>query len=103
MIKGHMDGLMVLKGGQGKATVYFTKDMMHGALDLNETDIDIASKSEDSEAHQEEGPTRLEVLRGMQQFLNEEISRETERVNKEAPLFKEEEKAEGYNEKDTDI
>ena len=94
MIKGHMDGLMVLKGGQGKATVYFTKDMMHGALDLNETDIDILSKSENTQAHQEEGPTRLEVLRGMQQFISEEVAKETERVNKEAPLFKEEEREE---------
>lgn len=39
MIKGHMDGLQVLKGGQGKATIYFKKEEMHGALDLNEQDI----------------------------------------------------------------
>lgn len=39
MLKCHMDGLQVLKGGQGKATIYFTKSEMHGALDLNEQDI----------------------------------------------------------------
>jgi hypothetical protein len=45
MIKGHIDGLQVLKGGQGKATVYFSKDAMHGALDLNGQDVTISRDS----------------------------------------------------------
>jgi len=39
MLKCRVDGLQVLKGGQGKATIYFSKEAMHGALDLNEQDV----------------------------------------------------------------
>ena len=41
-VKCRMDGMMILKGGQGKATVYFdTKDATKSALDLNEQEISI--------------------------------------------------------------
>ena len=51
-MKGRIDGLQVLKGGKGKGTIYFDKDAMHGALDLNECEVEV-TKTEPDTAKQE--------------------------------------------------
>ena len=66
MIKGKLDGLQVLKGGQGKATIYFTKEVMHGALDLNESEVMLGKFVEDKA---EVLPVELSIVSNVREIL----------------------------------
>ena len=41
-MRAKIDGLRVLKGGQGIATIYIDKDSMKEALDLNEQNVTVS-------------------------------------------------------------
>lgn len=90
LIQGKAGGFFTPQeeGGKCKLTIIFEdRASQDQAFLMRYQDVVIGLASENGEAHQEEGPTRIEVLRGMQQYLSEEIEKEAKRLKEVEPLF----------------
>ena len=92
-VRCRMDGMMILKGGAAKATVYFdSKDAAKSALDLNENEVVIGLHDLGPETLDEPetiGQVRVSLKKALEEtdrlgFLLVEMSRAMERNEPDA-------------------